>query len=73
MDVYPTRRSCGYEDWIYAATRKNAVTAELDEDDVHLEEGWHPFLFPIHGTGPRRSGTISTNPAARAPSRTLRA
>jgi hypothetical protein len=51
MDVYPTRRSCGYQDWIYAATRKNAVTAELDEDDVHLEKGWHPFLFPIPRNG----------------------
>jgi hypothetical protein len=51
MDVYPTRRSCGYADWIYAATRKNAVTAQLDEDDVHLEKGWHPFLFPIPRNG----------------------
>jgi hypothetical protein len=51
MDVYPTRRSCGYEDWVYAATRKNAVTAELDEDNVYLEKGWEFFGFPIPRNG----------------------
>jgi hypothetical protein len=51
MDVYPTRRSCGYPDWVYDATRKNATTAELDADQVYLASGWHPILFPIPQSG----------------------
>jgi hypothetical protein len=51
MDVYPTRRSCGFPDWIYEATRKNATTAELDADQVYLAKGWHPFLFPLPKNG----------------------
>jgi hypothetical protein len=51
MDVYPTRRSCGYPDWIYQATKRNARTARLDKDDVYLEDGWHSFLFPIPTNG----------------------
>ena len=51
MDVYPTHRSCGYPKWIYDATRKNATTASLDADQVFLEKGWHPFLFPIPTSG----------------------
>jgi len=51
MDVYPTRRSCGYPDWVYDATRRNATTAELDADQVFLAKGWHPVLFPIPQSG----------------------
>jgi hypothetical protein len=51
MNVYPTRRSCGYPDWIYDATRKNATSAELDADQVYLAKGWHPFLFPVPKSG----------------------
>ncbi len=51
MDVYPTRRSCGYPDWVYEATRTNATTAELDADQIFLAKGWHPVLFPIPQSG----------------------
>lgn len=51
MDVYPTRRSCGYPQWIYDATRRNATTATLDDDQIYLQTGWHPFLFPIPKSG----------------------
>jgi hypothetical protein len=51
MDVYRTRRSCGYPQWVYDATRKNATTARLDEDQIYLAEGWHPILFPIPANG----------------------
>jgi hypothetical protein len=51
MDVYPTRRSCGYPDWVYETTRKNATTAQLDADQVYLASGWHPVLFPIPTNG----------------------
>lgn len=51
MDVYPTRRSCGYPDWVYEATKRNATTAELDSDGTYLSKGWHSFLFPIPKRG----------------------
>jgi hypothetical protein len=51
MDVYPTRRSCGYPEWVYQATRKNATTAELDADQVYLAKGWNSILFPIPNNG----------------------
>ena len=51
MEVYPTRRSCGYPDWVYEATRTNATTAELDANQVFLAKGWHPVLFPIPQSG----------------------
>jgi len=51
MEVYPTRRSCGYPNWVYEATRTNATTAELDANQVFLAKGWHPVLFPIPQSG----------------------
>jgi hypothetical protein len=51
MDIYPTRRSCGYPDWVYETTRKNATRAKLDDDRIYLVDGWHPFLFPIPKDG----------------------
>jgi len=51
MDVYPTRRSCGFPEWVYEATRKNATTAALDEQQVYLASGWHSYLFPIPTNG----------------------
>ncbi len=51
MHVYPSRRECGFPEWIYEESRKNALNAELDEDDVYLEKGWHGFLFPIPKNG----------------------
>jgi hypothetical protein len=51
MDVYPTRRSCAYPDWVYDASRANATTAELDAEQVYLAKGWHPVLFPVPKSG----------------------
>jgi hypothetical protein len=51
MDVYPSRRSCGYPEWIYEESKRNAGIAELDEDQVYLKNGWHGFLFPIPNNG----------------------
>lgn len=51
MDVYPTHRSCGYADWVYEETRKNATRARLGDEDIYLAAGWHPFLFPIPRSG----------------------
>lgn len=51
MNVYPTRRSCGYPEWVYEATRRNATTASLGPDQVYLVSGWHSFLFPIARNG----------------------
>ncbi len=51
MDVYPTHRTCGYADWVYEKTRENATRARLDDEDIYLVAGWHPFLFPIPQSG----------------------
>jgi hypothetical protein len=51
MDVYQTRRSCAFPEWVYEATRRNATTAELDSDGVYLKQGWHTVLFPIPTSG----------------------
>jgi hypothetical protein len=51
MDVYETRRSCAYPEWVYEATKRNAVSAELDAEQVYLAKGWHPYLFPIPQSG----------------------
>jgi hypothetical protein len=51
MDVYPTRRSCAYPEWIYAATRRNATEGRLSDDGVYLRAGWHAFLFPLPRNG----------------------
>ncbi|MGH0034911.1 MAG: DUF1329 domain-containing protein [Myxococcota bacterium] len=53
MDVYPTRRSCGYPEWVYEASRRNAQpgAVELDESGNALVKGWHSFLFPIPKNG----------------------
>jgi hypothetical protein len=51
MDVYPTRRSCAYPEWIYEATRRNATSARLREGGIYLDVGWHAYLFPIPKSG----------------------
>ena len=51
MDVYETRRSCAYPEWVYETTKRNAVSARLDKRDVYLAKGWHPYLFPIPRNG----------------------
>ena len=50
MDVYPTRRSCGYPQQVYDNTRKNATGAKLAEDSVGADSiryrgGGHGSMF----------------------------
>lgn len=52
MDVYPTRRSCGYPDAVYQNTRKNATGAKLAANGFDLEKavtGGIPFPIPSNG------------------------
>ena len=52
MDVYPTRRSCGYPDAVYANTRKNATGAALAANGHDLDKavtGGVPFPLPASG------------------------
>lgn len=55
MHVYPTRRSASFPEWVYAATRKQALNAELcDGWDTeykvclknHVDGGGYPFPIP---------------------------
>ena len=52
MDVYPTRRSCGYPQPVYDNTRKNASAAKLAADGHDLAAGVTggvPFPIPANG------------------------
>lgn len=52
MDVYPTQRSCGYPDFYYERTKKNATTAKLGENGHDLAEALGaavPFPMPRNG------------------------
>lgn len=52
MDVYPTRRSCGYPDFFYERTKKNATTAKLAANGHDLAEAIGaavPFPIPQNG------------------------
>ncbi|HEX5632438.1 MAG TPA: DUF1329 domain-containing protein, partial [Gemmatimonadales bacterium] len=52
MDVYPTRRSCGYPEAVYENTRKNATGARLAANGHDLEKavsGGVPFPIPANG------------------------
>lgn len=53
LDVYPTRRSCGYPDTIYERTRQNATLAKLSTDgrDGLTAAVGGAFPFPIPKTG----------------------
>jgi hypothetical protein len=52
MDVYPTRRSCGYSDEIYQNSAKNARVARLAEGGWQLENAvGRGVLFPIPKNG----------------------
>lgn len=52
MDVYPTRRSCGYADEIYQHTAQNARVARLAEGGWQLENAvGRGVLFPIPKNG----------------------
>jgi Protein of unknown function (DUF1329) len=52
MDVYPTRRSCGYPQPVYDNTKKNATTAKLAANGFDLGNaisGGVPFPIPANG------------------------
>ena len=52
MEVYPTRRTCGYPEAVYTNTRKNATTAKLAANGYDLEKavsGGIPFPIPANG------------------------
>ena len=52
MEVFPTRRSCGYPDAVYQNTRKNATGAKLAANGFDLEHavgGGVPFPLPANG------------------------
>jgi hypothetical protein len=52
MDVYPTRRSCGYPDFVYERTRINAKEAHVVAGGWGLEKGiGAAVLFPIPKIG----------------------
>jgi hypothetical protein len=51
MKVYPTRRSAGYPDFVYAATYKNALNAELGLAGEALLGAITGFPFPIARNG----------------------
>ncbi|ODS97641.1 MAG: outer membrane lipoprotein-sorting protein [Lautropia sp. SCN 69-89] len=52
MDVYPTRRSCGYSDEIYQRTAQNARVARLAEGGWQLENAvGRGVLFPVPKNG----------------------
>lgn len=50
MDVYPSRRSCGYSQEIYDGTKANVGVAKLSEKGGILA-GHGGFLFPLPETG----------------------
>ncbi|MFA5120721.1 DUF1329 domain-containing protein [Zavarzinia sp.] len=51
MNVYQTRRSCGYSQKVYDANRRNADVAKLSADGNGLEEGLVGVPFPLATEG----------------------
>lgn len=52
MDVYPTRRTCGFPDFVYERTRANAKEARLAANGWGLEKAiGAAILFPIPKNG----------------------
>ena len=53
MDVYPTHRSCGYPDSVYAQSKANATHAKLTTDGkdnlAQAVGGGFPFAIPKNG------------------------
>jgi Protein of unknown function (DUF1329) len=52
MDVYPTRRSCGFPQQVYDNTKKNATSAKLAANGFDLGSavtGGIPFPIPANG------------------------
>ncbi|MBT8144818.1 MAG: DUF1329 domain-containing protein [Gammaproteobacteria bacterium] len=51
INVYPTRRSAGYPDRIYEATKRNAASAELIEGGNGVTGATESVPFPIPSNG----------------------
>ena len=51
MNVYPTRRSASYPDFVYQATKANATTAELVDDGNGVQGSIKSVPFPIPQNG----------------------
>ncbi len=51
MNVYPTRRSASYPDYVYDATRSNALTAQLIDGGNGVEGAIRSVPFPIPENG----------------------
>ncbi len=51
MNVYPTRRSASYPDYVYDATRSNALTAQLIDGGNGVEGAIRSVPFPIPKNG----------------------
>ncbi|PTU30717.1 DUF1329 domain-containing protein [Stenotrophobium rhamnosiphilum] len=51
MNVYPTRRTVGFPDFVYEATTKNALNAELTNGGESLNGAVLGIPFPIPKTG----------------------
>ena len=51
MNVYPTRRSAAFPQRIYAATRRNATTAELTGEGTGVTNATEGVPFPIPQAG----------------------
>ena len=51
MIVYPTRRSCAYPDFVYAAAKKNAVTGGLESGGAGVKGAVMAWPFPIPKQG----------------------
>lgn len=51
LDVYPTRRSAGYPQYVYDNTLRNATTAELAQDGQSVKGAYGGIPFPIPKSG----------------------
>lgn len=51
MNVYATRRSASYPDYVYEATRNNATSAQLTDDGNGVEGAIKSVPFPIPQNG----------------------
>ena len=51
MNVYPTRRSASYPDYVYAATKENAITAQLVDEGNGVRGAIRSVPFPIPQNG----------------------
>lgn len=51
MDVYPTHRSAGADEWVYENTLKNAVRAKTENNGLTIAGAFGGVPFPIPKTG----------------------